>query len=256
MRVFLKICGGIHAACLILLVLLFAVQIPTFGMWFYRWQFGQIGADGRTTYERVGMEAEDLHAVTRHMLRYMRGSLPDSAREIGVDRDFIHLGEPLLQIDTIVDGQPRPFFSDIEIRHMHDVFMLFRGGFILRDILLILLVLTTLAFLLVGRDDGRLLFKAWQYGAAGVAGGLVLLAGLIALNWQRAFHIFHEIFFRNDEWLLDARVDLLVNIVPYSFFVAMTVFIGSFFGIGLLIMFILGKLLGGRGRPYRRSYRY
>jgi len=57
--------------------------------------------------------------------------------------------------------------------------------------------------------------------------------------------VFHEIFFNNDYWILDARVDLLINIVPYPFFITISVFIGGFFAMGLVVMFI-GSMLAQR----------
>ena len=254
MKMFLKICGAVHALCLIMLILFLGIHISAFGMWFYQWQFSQTGNDGLTTYERVNMHPDDLHEVTAHLIRYMQGRLPNQYREAGADRNIVYQQNPVLQITTTISEEMRPFFSDIEIRHMHDVAEIFRFAFILRNVLLILLLLTTVAFVLFGRNEKYILFYAWQYTSAAVAFGLIALAVMIAVNWRRAFIIFHLIFFSNDEWILDANVDLLINIVPYSFFETLSAFIGLFFAVGLIIMFAMGKLLAGRERQFRRSY--
>jgi|GEM_PF-6100173 len=64
--------GVVNAICLVTLILFAGVQIPAFGMWFYRWQYGLNG-----TYEAVNMQPADLHEVTHHMIRYMQGREPD-----------------------------------------------------------------------------------------------------------------------------------------------------------------------------------
>ena len=207
--------GIVNAICLITLILLMGIQLPAFGMWFYRWQY-----EANDTYAQVDMEPEDLHEVTRHMIRYMQGREPD------------------LQILTTVGGEERYFFSEIEIRHMVDVHDLFAVGMILRNVLVVLFLLTLGLFLVRGRVWMRTLFRSWQIGAVAVLAGLGALVAAIAINWQHAFVVFHEIFFDNDYWILDVNVDLLVNIVPYPFFIAVSVFIGVFFAAGLGLLFL------------------
>ncbi|MCL2563249.1 MAG: TIGR01906 family membrane protein [Oscillospiraceae bacterium] len=216
--------GVVNAICLIALTLFVGIQLPAFGMWFYRLQY-----EANETYARVDMEPEDLHEVTRHMIRYMQGRETD------------------LQILTTVGGEERTFFSEIEIRHMEDVQDLFVVGLVVQNVLVVLFLLTLGLFIFRGREWVRYLFKSWQIGAAAVFLSLATLIALIAINWHHAFVIFHEIFFDNDYWILDARVDLLVNIVPYEFFIAISVLIGSFFALGL------GVLFGGATLGLRRN---
>ena len=218
--------GIVSGLCLVTLLLYFAVVAPSFGMWFYNWQF-----DVNNTYEVVNMQPEDLHEVTRHMIRYMQGHL---------DRDAG------LQIMTVVGGQPRYFFSDIEIRHMVDVYDLFAVGFVIRNVSIILLLLCAAVFAIFGRDKLRYLFTGWQIVTATVFAVLAILAIIIAINWHHAFIVFHEVFFDNDYWILDRRVDLLINIVPYNFFITISIVIGGIFAAGLAAIFGLGALLKRR----------
>ncbi|MCL2574036.1 MAG: TIGR01906 family membrane protein [Defluviitaleaceae bacterium] len=218
--------GIIGGLCLITLLLYFAVIVPSFGMWFYSWQYNV-----NDTYNVVNMTHDDLHEVTRHMIRYMQGHL---------DRDYG------LQIITTVGGQPRYFFSDIEIRHMVDVYDLFAIGFIIRNVATIALLLCTAFFAIFGRDRLHQLFVGLQIASVAVFATLATTALLIAINWHRAFVIFHEIFFDNDYWILDRRVDLLINIVPYDFFITLSTVIGGFFAAGLAIIFGASALLKRR----------
>jgi len=218
--------GIISGLCLITLLLYFAVITPSFGMWFYYWQY-----DVNNTYNVVNMRPDDLHEVTRHMIRYMQGHLN---RDTG------------LQIMTVVGGIPRLFFSDIEIRHMVDVYDLFAIGFIIRNVAAILLVFCTAVFAIFGRSRLRHLFAGWQIASVAVFTALAILAVTIAINWHHAFVIFHEIFFDNDYWILDRRVDLLINIVPYDFFITISLVIGGFFAAGLAAIFGVATILKGR----------
>ena len=218
----------INTISLITLILFVGIQLPGFGMWFYRWQFS-----ANNTYETVNMEPEDLHEVTRHMIRYMQGREPD------------------LQIQTTVGGQARYFFSEIEIRHMVDVYDLFAVGLLIQYLLIALFLLTATVFVLWGRDRLPLLFKSWKIGALSVFLALLLLVIVIAVNWHHAFVVFHEIFFDNDYWILDSRVDLLINIVPYAFFITISIFIGGFFLSGLVLLFVVSSILLRR-LPRRR----
>ncbi|MDR2183472.1 MAG: TIGR01906 family membrane protein [Clostridiales bacterium] len=218
--------GIVSGLCLITLLLYFAVVVPSFGMWFYHWQY-----DANDTYNVVNMRPDDLHEVTRHMIRYMQGHL---------DRDTG------LQIMTVVGGAPRYFFSDIEIRHMVDVYDLFAIGFLIRNGAVVLLILCLAAFAIFGRHRLRCLFAGWQIAAAAVFAVLATLTITIAINWHHAFVVFHEIFFDNDYWILDSRVDLLVNIVPYPFFITLSAVIGGFFAAGLTTIFTAAAFLKRR----------
>ena len=218
--------GIISGLCLIILLLYFAVAAPSFGMWFYNWQYG-----ANSTYEVVNMHPDDLHEVTRHMIRYMQGHY---------DRDTG------LQIMTTIAGQSRDFFSDIEIRHMVDVYDLFGIGFLIRNIAVMLSAISFAIFIIFGRKHLRYLFMGWQLASIVIFSCLVILAVTIAVNWHRAFVVFHEIFFDNDYWILDRRVDLLINIVPYDFFITLSVVIASIFAVGLAAIFGISTFLKRR----------
>ena len=217
--------GFVVGLALITLLLYFSVTGPSFGMWFYNWQY-----DVNDTYDVVNMQPADLHEVTRHMIRYMQGHY---------DRDTG------LQIMTIVGGQPREFFSPIEIRHMVDVYDLFQIGFVIRNVAAIIAIIA-IAYSVLARRHLRQVFTGLQIAVVAVFAALAVLAIVIAANWHHAFVVFHEIFFDNDYWILDRRVDLLINIVPYDFFITLSAVIGGFFATGLAAIFGIATVLKRR----------
>ena len=57
------------------------------------------------------------------------------------------------------------------------------------------------------------------WGAIGVGVGFVVIGGLAALDFDRAFVIFHKLFFPGkDNWLFDSRKDPIINMLPAEFF--------------------------------------
>jgi len=205
--------GIVNAIGLLLVLLYFAVQLPTFSLWFYEHEY-----EKNSTYEQVSMKKEDLHAVTKHMIDYMRGK------------------EEMLNIETTVAGAPRLFFSDEEIIHMEDVLLLFDAGRLLRNIGAACFLLTAVFLSLCGKDGLSSGMKAWRGAAFGVLGGAALLGALIGIGFDKAFTIFHEIFFAGKVWQFDARTNLLVNIVPTPFFIDIAICIGVVFALSLVVM--------------------
>ena len=67
----------------------------------------------------------------------------------------------------------------------------------------------------------------------------------IAINWDRAFVIFHKIFFRNDFWIFDAVSDPVITILPDTYFLHCAVLI--------LLLVIAGS--AACGLFYRRKKR-
>lgn len=65
-----------------------------------------------------------------------------------------------------------------------------------------------------------------------------LAAGLaIAVNWDQAFVLFHEVVFRNDLWIFNVSTDPVITILPDTFFLHCAVMI--------LVLVVLGSTLCG-----------
>jgi len=176
------------------------------------------------------MEDAELMAVTRHMLDYMRGHTPS------------------LQIEAVVHGQLRPFFSDREILHMVDVYDLFMLGNDIRNLAAAWFFGTIGIIGFMRAPIAVTLAKAYQWVIGVLLVANALLISLIAIDFDHAFRVFHEIFFNNDLWILDPTTDLLINIVPLPFFITLSVVIAIIFHIMLVLIFITSWAVCKRAR--------
>lgn len=111
-------------------------------------------------------------------------------------------------------------FSQEGASHFADVRVLF-----LLDIRLLAVSLAALlALYLLRRRKGMALCRFGGRGpgfwaACGLGGLFVIVGGLAALDFDRAFTVFHTIFFPGkDNWLFDPMTDPVILILPEEFF--------------------------------------
>ena len=81
-------------------------------------------------------------------------------------------------------------------------------------------------------------YSQWlaQLVLRGVAGISICLASLAIVDFNDFFVIFHQLSFRNQDWLFDPRRDQIINLLPSYYF---AICFGLFF-----VLFIGGILLG------------
>lgn len=57
------------------------------------------------------------------------------------------------------------------------------------------------------------------WGAAGICGAICAAAALAATDFDRAFEVFHSIFFPGkDNWIFDPKLDPIIKLMPEAFF--------------------------------------
>lgn len=211
------ILGILFSFCLIITLLITSVEAVTYwtpGYYEKEYEKYNVTAD-------VHMEMEDLLDVTHEMMAYLRGNRED------------------LHVPTIVNGQPREFFNEREIAHMEDVRGLFLAGLTIRRICIIAAIVCLVILSVLKADIKKVLPTAICVGTGLFFAVSCGLAALISTDFTKYFIIFHQIFFDNDLWILDARTDLLINIVPEPFFMDTAARIAVLFaGSVLLICFI------------------
>ena len=204
------------ALCLLLIIVSQSIIFPTFFMPFYHWQYERLGVA-----DTVQMEDDELMRVTVELLDYMRNR-----------RDSI------ADIRAVVAGEERWFFSEIEIKHMVDVLHLYDIAFRIRNIAFFVLLGLVLGMVLLKYKILFVLSRCCREVLVGFLLLTAMLVGVIAINFERAFDIFHRIFFNNDYWILDPRVDLLINMVPLDFFIHISIFIAALILLSSLILIV------------------
>lgn len=203
------------AGCLTLICIYLSLSLFAFNPGFYKSEFDKYQAD-----KTVNMTPDSLMRVTEHMISYLNGKKDD------------------LVIKENIGGIHREFFNDLEKQHMVDVKVLFEKGKQTKNISLIILVFCFLALRLLKTDGNQQFLKALRNVCIGVIILIGILGVLAATSFTKYFTIFHEVFFTNDLWLLDPATDLLINILPETFFIDITFCISGVF-IAFMILFIV-----------------
>lgn len=194
MKTFYHALGLAAAFCVTFVVLITSVEaVVYFDSGFFEKEYTKYNV-----LESVHMEMDDLLYVTDEMMDYLKGDRED------------------LVVNTIVDGEEREFFNEKEKRHMVDVQGLFLSAMKLREGAALLALLCG-AYLLL-KEEGMVLLRMLQWGIGLFIGSMAALAALIATDFTKYFTYFHLIFFDNDDWILNPKTDLLINIVPEGFF--------------------------------------
>jgi len=197
--------GYLAALCLLVLIVSQSIIFPTFFMPFFRQQYASQGIA-----EYIGMSEEELIYVTVELLDYMRARRDD-----------------LDGIRATVNGEEQEFFSERDKAHMIDVRVLYDRLFIVRNVAFWALLGLIGLMAITKSPVLHLLARCSREVMAGFLLIAVIVAIVIAIDFDRAFEIFHLIFFDNDLWILFPPRDRLVMMVPLQFFINISIFIGS-----------------------------
>lgn len=208
------------AAALALLVLSFSIAVPILFRPFYYVQINALELP-----ERTGWSEEVIREAYDEVL------------------DFCVLGKPF--------GTGQLAWSESGRSHFADVRVLF-----LVDFAVLAVTAVVCAVLLILRLRGKLRFHRFLgrgpgFWAGILAAGLVLVVGaLAALDFDRAFTVFHAIFFPGkDNWLFDPATDQIILVMPEIFFRNCAILIGVVLLVCCAVL-ILSDLL--RRRTERR----
>ena len=199
------IIGYIAALCVLLIVVAQSIFIPSFFMPYFSWHF-----ERQNIPQDLNIEKDELMYVTTELLNYMRGRRDD-----------------MIIYARFNDGEIRQFFTDpVEIIHMVDVVELYRVGFLVRNIAFWLLLFLVFAMAFFKLRILEILSRCCREVIVGFLLLLVILAVVIAWDFDSAFVMFHLIFFDNNYWLLDPAVSYLLRMVPLIFFIEISIFVG------------------------------
>lgn len=121
------------------------------------------------------------------------------------------------------------------IIHFEEVKVIFNAIFA-AGILSLLLLLPLSYRALKTQNNKRFLF----------AGSIVLAAPTLlgvyaAVDFNKAFVLFHEVVFRNELWIFDDKTDPVITILPEAYFMHCTIVIFFVIFLGALGLFLLGR---------------
>ncbi len=180
----------------------------------------------------LGMDMEDIKAVSKEMMKYLYGERDD------------------LVVYTTLRGTYREFFNDREKAHMIDVKAMLTNAILVRTVCLIvaLCCIAGAVFLKRKKAPGYLARSYLWVCAATAAffGSICLFIALYGFTdfWTR----FHGVFFANDLWLLNPATDMMILLLPEQFFFDLVFKSLSVFGIicGVLIVISASKVVYDR----------
>jgi integral membrane protein (TIGR01906 family) len=202
---------------LFILTLFVALVPPALNSSFYHDQF-----EINNSYERANTTPQALNDLIDHTLAYTYGVIDSFQYNL-----------------SLIDGSTRLAFNQREIDHMLDVQNLFIGGRILTGVSLLMLLLIGGYFLTKPKAFKRNYFKTMRNTILLILLAAALVLGFAALDFNRAFTIFHEIFFTNDLWILSST-DMLIIMLPEVLFFRLAVRI--FTGLIAYLAIIIGGL--------------
>ena len=146
---------------------------------------------------------------------------------------------PLHIVVTNTNGEEDTLFNARETAHLADVRDLFRGLFTVQALALALTL--TLAVVLIATATSRVLAQALLYGSSLTIALVGATGGLAALGFEQAWRQFHFLAFTNDLWLLNPATDHLIQMFPEPFWFDITILIGAF---TLLQVLLIGGASG------------
>lgn len=124
--------------------------------------------------------------------------------------------------------------------HFEDVRSLFLLDLWVLALSVLAMVITLFVSRWTGRRPGRLLGRGFTFWAgAGLGGAFLIVGALAATDFDRAFVIFHTLFFPGkDNWIFDPSTDQIINILPQDFFMHCAILILAILLIGCLVLIL------------------
>ena len=213
-----KLLSVLLAVAIALTLLTGAIAAPILCRPFYYAHIGPLELE-----ERTGLTREEIRTAYDEMLDYCLG------------------GEEFSTGVLKWSQSGKDHFTDVRVLFLLDL-RVFAAG-------IAAIVLLLVAGRLRRRSPARLLGRGPCFWAgAGLGGAFFIVGGLAALDFDRAFTVFHTIFFPGKtNWLFDPDTDQIINILPETFFMDCAILILAVLVIGCAAL-ILADFLAGRDR--------
>ncbi|MDR3317948.1 MAG: DUF1461 domain-containing protein [Clostridiales bacterium] len=258
-KITVKVAAVLGGLCLMLGFIALSVSFVAYNPAFYDREFEKYAVRFEYRYDTVNGTYDydfdkDEYKLVGEGGKYRRAEWL-SPEDLKLVRDkivayFSGRDESLQTYVTFVgDAAPSAFYEDIELSHMTDVKTVFTAARIFAYVMLPLgLALLALSFFL-GPRGTRLAAPA--FGAAAGAGVILAVLAVIgiaiAIDFDGAFSVFHQIFFPQGNWQFPADSRMLA-VLPENLFLDAGIYIMAS-GLGFSV------LLGAAGLIYTLAKR-
>lgn len=176
-------------------LLLTSVDYNCFNLNFYRQEYEKLN-----TAETIGMSQDDLIRSTSVLLDYTRDKRSD------------------MTVHATVKGVEREVFNERETAHMVDVKNLYLNAMTARNLFLIAETAMIIILIAVKKMNMTVFWETFKTAALAFFFVMAFFMLFALVDFDSFWRSFHEIFFTNDLWLLDPRVDIMIMMVPLEFF--------------------------------------
>lgn len=127
---------------------------------------------------------------------------------------------------------------DVEsIEHMVDVKNVYTG---LRIFAFSALIIAVSCSYLLFKKDKMELYKAYKYMFVGPVVFIVFLGGAMLIDFNRAFTVFHELFFPGGGWTLSSN-SVLILLLPLDFWMVSGLIILGLFSMSLGVIYFVNE---------------
>lgn len=209
---------AVATACLVLSA---SIAVPILCRPFYYAQIGPLGLE-----EYTGLEEEQIRQAYDEMLDFC----------IGLRKDFSTGVLPWSE-------SGRSHFADVRTLFLLDLAVMAVSILLLLVDLLLRSRRRVQPYRFCGRGPGF-------WAAAGLGGVFALVGALASIDFERAFVVFHALFFPGkDNWLFDWRTDAVILILPEEFFRNCAILIGALLLVWCAVLIVTDLWIGKMLRP-------
>jgi len=200
----------------------FAVLVTCIDFFCFRRSFYAYEYAKSDTAAQCGMSSADLEKTTAVLLDYLQDRRTD------------------LVTTAVINGSEREVFDSREKAHMVDVKNLYQHALTVRNIA----AAASAALLVFGllKNRSSVWKTSYQGLKIGACSGLAFVGAIIVwalLDFDQFWLNFHYLFFDNDLFLLDPNTEILINMVPSTFFQDLVIRIILLFSGLILVIWLL-----------------
>jgi len=131
--------------------------------------------------------------------------------------------------ELVLNSLPMSNFGKI---HFFEVKRIFIALYIISIIFIIIMI----SKIIINKNKGRgkTLVENFNNSVNIIALIFVSVSIMIMIDFDKTFYYFHKVFFRNDYWIFDSKIDPIINALPEELFMIELILI-----ISLLLIFTL-----------------